>query len=307
MASKPRARSTRERPAKPPPPTARAVKRKKLEATDWEARFPRSARVAKRGAESEVDYTQHGDVVQGIPPARCAMRMEERFATRVCDTVVAGKAVAGLFGVDVEKGGLEIMDEEEESMYQFWDGGKRVPPVGDWRELQRGGGGFGGYQGRVWEMRAADLRDIYGVGENVVSAKVAHEWWSKFDGWRGLVTAIGKMRKWRDMVEEEECVRAYEHMRVHREWVRECIKRYEQNVGRGMEMLEKRIDAVRRRRTEREREEEKMGGDEKLKGFGTDWGLSYEEVVEEGGGGSDSDSGQPENGIVLVGGAVRAS
>lgn len=279
--------------------SSRAAKRKKPDVVEWETRFPRRAGIARRGAEEDVNYKLRMDVVQGIPPARCAMRMEERFATRVYETVIGGRAVAGLVGVDVEEGGLEILDEEEESMYRFWEGGNRVPPVGDWKELRGNRVGEGGGGGGVWEVRAADLREIYGVEENVVNAGVAREWWDKFDGWRALVTAMGKMRKWREVVEEEECVRAYEHMRVHREWVRECVKRYEQNVGRGMEVLEKRIVGVRRKRREREEVEELEEEDQEQEEIGRSWGVRSVEVGESMGG-SDGDGQRMGNGIVFT-------
>lgn len=76
-------------------------------------------------------------------------------------------------------------------------------------------------------------------------------------------------------------------MRVHREWVRECVKRYEENVVRGMKVLGKRVVGVRRKGRERENLEDLEREDEEPEEMGRSWGAFLTAAAVESIGGSE--------------------
>lgn len=215
----------------------------------FEEMFPRNKRSENIGGVSYVK-SRTPDVVQGMPSARCSLEIEERYGNRVSKAIEEGRAVAALMGVNLEKKALEIMDEDEVRMYKYWDGGRRKPPEEDWEALKKEGTLKHGAVDRHWEDRAEDLRELYGVSPDSVNAVAAREWWKRNDGWRPLVTAIGKLKNWSQVHEREECVKAFEHFRCHREWVRASVVRYERKVGRAMRMLKKRLENVMKQKRE---------------------------------------------------------
>eukprot|EP00177_Eucheuma_denticulatum_P002654 GFKZ01004766.1.p1 GENE.GFKZ01004766.1~~GFKZ01004766.1.p1 ORF type:complete len:473 (+),score=52.65 GFKZ01004766.1:160-1419(+) len=211
----------------------------------FEKMFPRSKRLENVGGVSYVK-SRTPDVVQRMPSARCSLDMEESYGNRVCRAIEEGRPIAELKGVSLEKRALELLNEDEVRMYNFWDSGKRRPPQENWETLKKEGKHEPWAGEKRWEYMAKDLSEVYGVSMDSVNAAAAREWWKRNDGWRPLVSAMGKVRKWSSVHEEEECIKAFEHFRCHLEWVQESVERYEIQITKAMRLLKRRLENVRR-------------------------------------------------------------
>eukprot|EP00177_Eucheuma_denticulatum_P008078 GFKZ01014721.1.p1 GENE.GFKZ01014721.1~~GFKZ01014721.1.p1 ORF type:complete len:370 (+),score=51.73 GFKZ01014721.1:300-1409(+) len=211
----------------------------------FEEMFPRSKRLENVEGISFVK-SRTPNVVQEVPSARCSLDVEARYGNRVCRAIEEGRPVAELMGVNPEKRALEIMTEDEVRMYKFWDSGKRRPPEENWEALKKEGEHEPWAGDRLWEYIAEDLSEVYGVSTDSVNAAAAREWWKRNDGWRPLVSAVGKVGKWNRVHEEEECIKAFEHFRCHLEWMQESFERYEIQITKAMKLLQRRLANVRR-------------------------------------------------------------